>query len=112
MRKDLRVAGWFLLLFGVSIILWALYSSYSIFTDKVKAPEIFKVEEKKKIPTTDQPSTSPQAQMERMFQEQLKTLFPPEIFFRFLNLISWTIFTGMITFGGSQIATLGIKLLK
>ena len=39
-----KIFGWGLLIAGLIIIGWTLYSSYNIFAGKTIAPEIFKVE--------------------------------------------------------------------
>jgi len=123
--KGPKIAGWFLLLFGLGMILWTFYSSYNIFTAKVPAPEIFeigKIEEETKTPlpapeTVQAPGTS-QTQMEKILQEQMKEMLPikemlpADVVPRLLNLVCWSIFAGIMFFGGSQIATLGIKLIK
>lgn len=104
-----KIFGWFLLLAGAIIIFWSLYSSYNIFTAKVEIPEIFKMAE----------STLPQkevqdleAQMQEMIGEQLKGIIPAGSIVTFFNLIAWSIFAGILIFGGAQISSLGIKLIK
>lgn len=118
METSSRFLGWFLLLFGVAIICWTFYSSYNIFTGKTPVPEVFPMaafESKSgtSLPdkTIKEPST-PQEQMEKMLQEQIKEVVPTDILPRLLNLISWSIFAGIMIFGGAQVATLGIKLMK
>lgn len=114
--KGSKVPGWFLLVFGIGIIVWTLYSSYNIFTGKVIAPEVFEIEEKVEIPVPTKAPETPQAQMEKMLQEgiqeHLEEMLPANVVPRFLNLASWSIFVGIMIFGGAQIASLGIKLIK
>ena len=114
--KGSKVSGWFLLVLGLGIILWTLYSSYNIFTGKTLAPEVFKIEEKAEIPVPTEAPETPQAQMEQMLQERiqehLEEMLPANVVPRFLNLASWSIFVGMMIFGGAQLASLGIKLIK
>jgi len=108
--KFQKFFGWALLFAGLTIIFWGLYSSYNIFTGKRPAPEIFKIEEKvlpKKEKTLDL-----QTQIQEMIKEQLKSVIPSETLPNLLNLIAWSIFAGILIFGGGQIAGLGIKLLK
>jgi len=43
-----KISGWLLLLVGLGIILFGVYSSFDVFSGKKPAPEIFPVEETKK----------------------------------------------------------------
>ncbi len=114
--------GWILLIIGVIIISWTLVSSYNIFTGKSEAPKIFSAEvsietpkkavQGQKIETMEQIQVEFQAQIEEMIGQQIKNLLPSETMFGFLNLIVWSIFSGILFFGGSQVSSLGIKLLK
>jgi len=108
--KFSKIAGWLLLIAGVSIILWTLYSSYNIFTVEAQVPEIFKMEE----PTADSQTSPGQIEdvIEGLVGEQLKKILPLELLPRLLNLMAWSIFAGIAIFGGSQISNLGIKLIK
>ncbi len=111
-----KIFGWILLIAGVAIIVFALYSSYNIFTGKAEAPRVFKVEEKIEIPipTGKAPATPTELQkeLEKMISEQLKEIIPVEFLPRLLNLITWSIFAGILIFAGAQISSLGIKLIK
>lgn len=102
--------GWFLFFIGLAIIGYSLYSSYNIFTGLKSAPEIFKIEEKKEIliPTGDEL----EIKIQKMISEQLKGILPVNAIPQMLNLVTWSIFSGILIFGGAQIASLGIKLLK
>ena len=118
MRSDLtKIFGWILLVAGVGIIVWTLYSSYNIFTAKAALPEFFKIETKEAALTAPKGKilTSPeeiQKQLAEMIAEQLKGILPTETLTRLLNLLVWSILAGILIFGGGQIASLGIKLLK
>jgi len=98
-----KTIGWALLFVGLIIIFYSLYSSYNIFTAKTQAPEIFSVAEKEGISG---------GAIEEMIQQQLKGMLPVESIIGLLNLIAWSIFAGILIFGGAQISSLGIKLLK
>lgn len=114
--KIKKIIGWVLLVSGLIIIFWALYSSYNIFTVKAPVPEIFKIEREIEIPERDKTTpTSPeelQEEMKKIIQEQIKEIIPPEFLSKLLNLISWSIFAGILIFGGSKISGIGIKLIK
>lgn len=104
-----KILGLALLLGGLTIILYSLYSSYNIFTAKAGAPEIFKTEVASSSKSGGQ---SLEAQLQQMIGEQLKGLMPANSIPQLLNLISWSIFAGLLFVGGGQIAGLGIKLLR
>ena len=105
-----KILGLILLFVGLTIILYSLYSSFNIFTAKTSAPEIFKTEEttlSQKGGTQDI-----QAQLEKAIGEQLKGMLPVDSLPTLLNLVAWSIFAGILIFGGAQISSLGIKLIK
>ena len=106
-----KIFGWVLLAAGIILIGWTLLSTYNIFTGEVAAPEIFKVAEKEVLPK-EKGALDIQAQMEKMISEQLKGILPVDTIPRLLNLIVWSILAGILIFGGAQISSLGIKLIK
>ena len=114
--KIKNIIGWVLLVVGLVIVFWVLYSSYNIFTAKVQAPEIFKVPKKEAILPSKEKTPALEAQMEEKMQEiigeQLKGLISVDLIPKLLNLMAWSIFAGILIFGGAQISSLGIKLLK
>ena len=105
----IKISGWVLLLSGIIIIGWTLFSSYNIFTAKTTAPEIFTIEEKTEIvaPETEKEILDIQAKMEKMVSK----IISPNLIPKILNLISWSIFAFILIFGGAQISGLGIKLI-
>lgn len=114
--KSQNLIGWILLLAGLAVTLWTVYSSYNIFTAKTLAPEIFKI--KTEIQSSGGAEKTPvtqaelQKEMEKLIGEQLKGLLPVDTLPRILNLISWSIFAGILVLAGGQISGLGIKLIK
>lgn len=110
-----KFIAWALLLGGLCLISWTLYSSFNIFTAKALAPQIFKIEKEdgliieEKIPTTP---VDFQKEMEKIIGEQIKEIIPIKTLTSFFNLIAWSIFAGILIFAGSQISGLGIKLMK
>lgn len=116
MNQAVKIFGWALLVAGVVIIVWTLYSSYNIFTGKTEIPEIFKIEAKEglapttgKIPTTQ---AELQKEMEKMIGEQLMGILPVDTVPKLLNLTVWSMLAFILIFGGGQISSLGIKLIK
>ena len=111
-----NLIGWVLLLAGLAAILWTVYSSFNIFTAKAPAPEIFKVE--KEIQTSGGTGKTPttqaelQKEMEKLISEQLKGLLPADTLPKLLNLISWSVFAGILILAGAQTSGLGIKMIS
>jgi hypothetical protein len=97
-----------LIIIGLAVIFYGLYSSFNIFSGKVAAPEIFKAPPIAKTAG----SQEIQAQIQNMIGEQLKGMLPVDSITTFLNLTSWSVFAGILIFGGAQIAGLGVKLLN
>lgn len=110
----LKVFGWLLLLAGVAAIIYCLYSSYYIFSAKRLAPEIFKIGQEASVPEEAVGSLEEQMQeaLGGMLQEQLGKMLPVDSISKLLNLISWSIFAGILTFAGSKLAGLGIGLIR
>jgi len=111
MNYATKILGWVLLLAGVLIIVWTLYSSYTIFTGEAVMPEIFEMGEEKVLPQNGG-TQDLQAQMEEMIGEQLKGILPVDTLPKILNLTVWAMLAGILIFGGAQISNLGIKLIK
>ncbi len=123
MIKSSQAAGWLLLVLGIGIILWTLYSSYNIFTGNVPIPEVFKMEQSigQAVESPNQPEAqkqkldAPQDQIEQMLQEQIKNILPSipnNTITTFLNLSSWSMLAWLMIFGASRISSIGIKLIK
>lgn len=115
--KFQKISGGILLIIGIIIICWSLYSSYNIFIGKNPAPEIFKIGEKKLLTSDDNKIklNSPaeiQKQMEKIIGEQIKEIIPAKTITTFLNLISWSIFASILILAGSKISSIGIQLIK
>ena len=107
-----KIIGWLTFFGGISIILFTLYFSYNIFTGNAAVPEIFVFElEKIQTPVQEGIPTS-QEGFGKMIIEQLKDILPLGDMTKLLNLGVWMMGAGLLIFGGSQIANLGIKLIK
>jgi hypothetical protein len=110
-----KIIGWITFFAGIFIIVFTLYRSYNIFTGKVPPPTFFKIEEKetsqekKKSPTTLEEI---QNQIGEILGQRLKEILPQDLLVKLLNLIVWSFLAGILIFGGGQISSLGIKLLK
>jgi len=114
-----KLIGWFLLFLGIIIIGSSLISSIAIFTGKTTPPEIFTFPEKEEVKEKDSETfmlEGKEINMEEVIQDQIKEIIPVESLVGHLptlfNMVSWSIFMGILIFGGSQISVLGIKLIK
>jgi len=107
-----------LIVSGILIIIWSLYSSYSIFTAKTKAPEIFKTQNKEIVSQNTLNKTKPanaeelQKEMEQKINDQLANIIPSNFISQLFNLISWSIFVAILILGGGKISVIGITILK
>jgi len=105
-----EISGFILLFVGVGIILWSLYSSYNIFTVQTEVPEIFQLSQEGAAIRSGEGGEL--AQVEALIQQQLQAILPVDSISQLMNLMAWSIFAGILIFGGAQIAGLGVKLLK
>lgn len=106
-----KIIGYILLVMGIIILFSTLYQSYSIFTGKVSAPLVFKVDSPQKNINTSSAPTMDQ-QFNNAIANQLKNMLPLNSIPNILNLFSWAIFAGILIFGSGQIASIGIKMIK
>lgn len=107
-----QVSGWLLLILGALIIIWTIWSSYEIFTDKKPVPEIFKIQKEQEGIGERGGGLSPtEEQIQQVIKEQIGTIIPLDFIPKLFNLISWSIFAGILIFAGGKLSTLGIKLL-
>lgn len=115
--KYLHFFGWFLLLLGISIILWTLFSAYCVFTDQKTIPQVFRLEEKSE-PTIQGNKLNGESigdlqnQIEEMLSQQVKEVLPTETMTKLFNLIASSMLSFIFITGGGKIAGLGIKLIK
>ncbi|MCD6270488.1 hypothetical protein J7J23_01770 [bacterium] len=123
-----KTFGWFLLVIGVLIILWGLWCSFEIFTAKRQVPEIFKnysntekdlaenktddINANKNLSIEQRLQQQTQQKMQQTVKEQFEKIMPPEFTSKLFNLISWSIFMGILIFGAGKLAALGISLIK
>ena len=105
-----KIAGWLLLIVGIIIIGWTLMSSYNIFTGQTPVPELFEIPTEKVL--SQEGAQDIQAQLQTMIGEQIKGLIPIDSLATILNLTVCSMLAFILIFGGAQIASLGIKLIK
>ena len=106
-----KILGWVLLIIGLLIIFWGIYSSYNIFTGKKPAPQVFKAEQSTSIEEKGA-TGSLEDQMKSLVENQLKEALPSTFVPSLLNLLAWSIFSAILFFGAGKISTIGIKLIK
>jgi len=106
-----RILGFIVLLLGLGIILYALFSSLQIFTGRVDPPELFSFDEPADIQEAAAPDDI-QEQVGKLLRDQLGEFLPTDTISRTLNISMWSLFAGLLLFGGGQIAGIGIKLLR
>lgn len=108
--KLTKLLGLLLLILGLAIIFYTIFNSYQIFTNKMPVPEVFELTPVKA--DTDSNVFNLEAQFEKMIGSQLQQMLPANSISKIFNLFSWSVFAGILIFAGSQIANLGVKLLK
>ncbi|MCX6738406.1 MAG: hypothetical protein NTY11_03280 [Candidatus Parcubacteria bacterium] len=111
-----KIFGIILLILGLLIIFWGLYSSYNIFKGNQILPEVFRSNEidlgqsKNNTSSTINPQDV-QKQMEETVNAQLAKIIPSGSMLKLLNLISWSLFAWILIMGGGKIASIGVKLM-
>ena len=109
-----KIIGWILILVGILIIIWTLFAAFNIFTARDLPPQIFSSgsENKNKVAQFSPSNQDLEEQMKQIIREQIKSVVPTEDLLKLFNLLSWSIFSGILIFGGARISELGIKLIK
>jgi len=115
MFKFRLVLGWILVFWGLIFIFSPLYFSYEIFTGKKEPPLVFKFEDysknKKDINLQNTQNFQIQ-QLQNLIKEEIKNLIPQQNISKAFNLTSLIIFSWLLVYAGSQVASIGIKLLN
>ena len=113
-----KIIGWVFVFIGIVIISYSVYSSFNIFTGKKLAPEIFSVSleqisrYREEADLNQNLEEQAKNQANEMVKQQLGEMIPDGSFPKFFNLISWSLFTGILIFAGSKISEIGIRLVK
>lgn len=105
-----KIFGWLLLVFGVLIIVFSLFSSWNIFSGKSQPPQIFESGKATSLSPTGQ--TKAEQMIQEELQKQFQKIIPADSISQLLNLLSWSILAGIFIFGGGQISGIGVRLLK
>jgi len=112
-----KISGYVLLVGGVVLIVWIIVYSFQIFTGKITVPEVFKNNQIQEIKVSNAKlNISNEEQLKENIsmatQEALQKILPSDFISGLINLICWSIFTTIAIFGGSKIASLGVKLIS
>ena len=100
-----------MLAIGLSIIIWALFQSYNIFTAKISAPLLFKTQAFQQS-SQNGAGQDLRKQLDAAIKQQIGQLLSADVITKILNLFAWTMLSGILILGGSQVAGLGIKLIS
>jgi hypothetical protein len=104
-----KIFGWVLLVAGVAIIIWTLFSSYNIFTGKTQLPDFFQIQASQ---SQTQEVSGVQAQVQNLVSDQLKKILPLDSLPQILNLAVWSGLAFILIFGGKQLSAIGTNLLR
>lgn len=102
------ITGGVVVLAGLTIIGFTLWHSYLIFTGQNTPPQLFEVTER----ADAQRGSGLEEQIGSVIENQINSVLPSDAVPRLLNLAAWSLFAGVAVFAGSQVSSLGIKLLR
>lgn len=104
-----KIIGWVVFAAGLAVIACTLIFSYNIFVGKAEVPVFF--DQENQIRETAA-SDSLEDRIGEMAREEIKNLIPLDAVSTVFNLAVWSAFAFIFIFGGFQVASLGIKLIK
>jgi hypothetical protein len=109
-----KILGIMLLVAGLGVMGYSLFSSVQIFQGEQQAPQLFDLQtpEQENKQVSVQGIEGLQDQIPELLGSQLQGLLPYEAMSHMMNLVAWSILASILLFGGAQIAGLGIKLIK
>ena len=110
-----RIFGWVILIIGILIIIWGIWTSYQIFTGGIPIYEIFTSEAIEETSSTGSEinlNLPMEQQIQQLIKDQIGQILPQELLFKFFNLGAWWIFMMILMLGGGKLASIGINLLK
>ena len=108
-----KIFGILLVVAGLTILGFSLFQSWQLFTGEATAPALFSSNEQTIQEVISQEQADPlQQQLDSILDEQLGKLLPADSIPQMLDLIAWSIFASLLFFGGAQVSSIGVKLLK
>ena len=108
-----KIFGTMLVAVGLVIIGYSLLQSWQIFTGEATAPALFSGSEQTIEEAIEQEPADPfQQQFDALLEEQLGKLLPADSIPVMLDLVAWSVLASLLFFGGAQVSSIGVKLLK
>ncbi|MDP3982191.1 MAG: hypothetical protein Q8P70_01420 [bacterium] len=110
-----RAIGFALLVVGLCLIGYGVYSSFSVFGGATDPPHVFQMQIPQESDTENESARgalSEEEAFENMMQNQLASLFPFEAIEKALNLGAWSLFMALLFMAGGKIAGVGVQLLR
>ena len=110
-----KIFGWIILIIGILVIVWGIWTSYQIFTGQIPVYEVFTSEtiEGTSLADTKINLNLPmEEQIQQIIKDQIGQIIPQESMFKFFNLGAWWIFMMILMLGGGKLAIIGVNLLK
>ena len=108
-----KTLGFILLAVGLFLIAASLVFSWQIFTGTNPAPELFSASTKESGSLPPLGSLQDlQNQLPDLLGQQLQEFLPVDTLPQMLNLAAWSMFAGLLLFGGSLVAGIGVKLVR
>lgn len=105
-----KTIGYTLLVLGLVLIIWTLWQTFNIFTDKASAPLIFKTQTEQQLSAGN--STDLQTQINQAIQKQFNQILLPATIAKILNLMAWTLLAWILIAVGGVVSRIGVKLLN
>jgi hypothetical protein len=110
-----KIFGWIILIIGILVIVWGIWTSYQIFTGQIPVYEVFTSETIEGTSSADTKinlNLPMEQQIQQIAKDQIGQILPQESMFKFFNLGAWWIFMMILMLGGGKLAIIGVNLLK
>ncbi|MDD5568919.1 MAG: hypothetical protein PHG23_00660 [Candidatus Pacebacteria bacterium] len=106
-----QLLGVILIVVGLFVVFWTMYTSYLFFTAQAEFPQVFSNSAAANTGNNQAQGTM-QDQINAMLGDQMKQFIPEGTVTGLLNITSWSIFAFIFIYGGIKIASLGNDFLK
>ena len=107
-----KIFGILLVIAGLAILGFSLFQSFQIFTGEAIAPALFSGNETTIEDVIEKEADPLQQQLDSLLDEQLGKLLPTDSIPQMLDLVAWSVFASLLFFGGAQVSSIGVKLLR
>jgi len=108
----MKYLGIVLILAGVFLVFYAMFFSMEIFFLEKEPPEIFKADD---LPISQEHVEEEVEEESALTTEELSEKIDVEDFFpinEVLNVLAAAVFSGIIIFGGSKLAIIGVSIIS